>query len=356
MRHSRHAYDSQSKDVRAAVFVDYDNLHAVISARLNQRGYADEYVSEMLDELRQYLHEEEHAATSFAVALSDFSALSGNGFFIQRSLYLQGVEPRFVPSSLQPNAVELQFCADVAEALHRRPDIHVFVLLTGNRSYLPLVQQIKRYGRSVLVASLETAPATESIQYAEGEFHLDAHHLLSEASRRELLAGAPAGTRPVSIDGTSSEAREPVEFIAVTDPVQLQTLDIIETYFGQYEEVYLTPLLRKLSELLDDREHDPKTIISTLEEHGAIRLEKRRGFPYDYTVLIVEGDHPDVQRVQEQVLEREGEPEDDDVADEYSDDYYDDYDDDADYPEAYDEDDVPEEPEIREEKLDGEPL
>lgn len=351
MRHSRYLIDSRAKDSRAAIFVDYDNLHRIIGQRLGQHSYADEYIAEMLDELRQYLQDEEHITPSVAMAFSDFGALSGNGSFIQRSLYLQGFEPRFVPSSLQANAVEIQFCADVSEVLHRRSDIQMFVLLTGNRAYMPLVQQIKRYGRTPIVASLEWAPASETMQFAEGDFRLDAHYLLSEATRRDLLAGAPAGS--TRIDTTAAEPRDPADFVAVTDPIQLNTLDIIESYFGQYEEVYLTPLLRKLSELLDERDHDPKSIISTLEEHGAVRLEKRRGFPHDYTVLIVESEHPDVQTVRENVNERNiG-----DDGDDYGDDYYDDYDADLDYREDdIEANDLPRTRELNEENFDEETL
>jgi hypothetical protein len=42
---------------------------------------------------------------------------------------------------------------------------------------------------------------------------------------------------------------------------------------------------------------DPKEVINRLEVAGAVHLERRRGFPYDYTVLIVEAAHPDVQRI-----------------------------------------------------------
>ena len=350
MRHSRYLIDSRAKDARAAIFVDYDNLHWIISQRLGQNSYADEYIAEMLDELRQYLQDEEHITPSVAIAFSDFGALSGNGPFIQRSLYLQGFEPRFVPSSLQPNAVEIQFCADVSEVLHRRTDIQMFVLLTGNRAYMPLVQQIKRYGRTPIVASLEWAPESETMQFAEGDFRLDAHYLLSEATRRDLPEGAPSGT--TRIDTATVAPRDPADFIEVTDPVQLNTLDIIETYFGQYEEVYLTPLLRKLSELLDERDHDPKSIISTLEEHGAVRLEKRRGFPHDYTVLIVESEHPDVQRVREIANSRPLDDEGDEYGDEFSDDYYDDYGDDEYVEDDIDPDDVPVTPEMNRENFD----
>jgi hypothetical protein len=41
--------------------------------------------------------------------------------------------------------------------------------------------------------------------------------------------------------------------------------------------------------------------VSDLEAAGAARLEKRNGYPYNYTVLIVNDDHPDVQSVHEEL-------------------------------------------------------
>jgi hypothetical protein len=61
--------------------------------------------------------------------------------------------------------------------------------------------------------------------------------------------------------------------------------------------------LRKLSDEFEDPTYDPKTVISDLEDAGAVRLEKRRGTPYDYTVLIVERTHPDVQIIARQYAE-----------------------------------------------------
>jgi hypothetical protein len=61
-------------------------------------------------------------------------------------------------------------------------------------------------------------------------------------------------------------------------------------------------------------DHDPKSLISRLEEAGAVRLEKRNGYPYDYTVLIMHEDHPDVQEIR---AELESQPS-------YGDGYYDD--------------------------------
>ena len=41
--------------------------------------------------------------------------------------------------------------------------------------------------------------------------------------------------------------------------------------------------------------------MADLEECGAVRLERRKGMPYDYTVLLVNNDHPAVQEVREDV-------------------------------------------------------
>jgi hypothetical protein len=92
--------------------------------------------------------------------------------------------------------------------------------------------------------------------------------------------------------------------LPIEDRMARSGLEIIETYFGQYREVYLTPLLRKLTELLEE-EDEPKTVINYLEECGAVWLEKRRGFPHNYTVLIVNEDHPDVIEVKE-AFQRDG--------------------------------------------------
>lgn len=334
MRYSQpDSEQTRSQAHRAAIFVDYENLYRVLTERLPQRANPDEYISEMLDELRRYLLEQNQTQTAHITAYADFGALGSDGQYVQRGLYLQGAEPRFVPASLQDNASEIQLCVDSIDVLHNRPDIHTFVLLTGSRPYLPLVQQFKRYGRETIVASLNPPPATENVQYVEDDIFFDAANLLDQEEREQLRASSGAS-------GSSGRPKrsEPVTYVEVTSPGAYRALEIIEEHFGQYDEVYLTPLLRKMSELLDESRFDPKSIISTLEDSGAVWLEKRRGFPYDYTVLIVDEEHPDVQNIQESFYSHGGTSDgasyqdDEYEEDGYEEDGYDEYD-------YYDEDD-----------------
>ena len=289
----------ERKSSRAAIFVDYENIYRSLSESSHSRP--DELISEMIDALQKSLRLDRDARMAVSRAYADFTSLHGET--IQR-LYLQGVEPRFVPGSLQANAVEIQLCVDAMDLLHHRPDIETFVLLTGHRTYLPLIQHVKRYGRGVMVVALEEPKAFEHVQHMEGEWFFDARDLLSSTNRR-VLNGAPKAALRAPHSGNGVDVRRSApKFTEIEDPVLLRALAIIQRHFGQYDEVYLTPLLRKMSEMLDDHRYDPKTIVSDLEDYHAVRLEKRQGFPHDYTVLIVEHDHPDVVRIRTDEAER----------------------------------------------------
>lgn len=286
---------------RAAIFVDYEDIFRTLSQTTRRSGEVGALISEMIEALKRSLLEDRQTQTAVSQAYADFTALTDTGDTLQRALYLQGVESRFVPQSLQANAVEIQLCVDAMDLLHHRADIDTFVLLTGSRSYLPLIQHFKRYGRRVLIVALEEPPSLDHVHHVDGAWFFDARDLLSSSGQRALSQPDRA---PASMNPVSATKAVPSSFRRIDDPILLRSLEIIEEHFGQYEEVYLTPLLRKMSEVLDERTSDPKEIISDLEDLRAVRLEKRQGFPHDYTVLIVERDHPDVERVQQVVSDR----------------------------------------------------
>ena len=259
---------SRPQELRAAVFVDYDNLLDCLRQRTHRTEQAHELVVEMLDELRHYLQELTGTRTAVMSVYADFAALRSDAEHVRKSLY--------APAS-QANAAELQLCVEAMDVLHNRPDVRSFVVLAGDRTYIPLVQQFRRFGCHAFVAALDLPEAQDGTEH-EDDFFLDARNLLSDESQEHLQEDASPYAAP---------ERSSVEYLDVPYEDARRTLEIIEEHFGQYDEVYLTPLLRKLSELLGPYA-DPKTIISDLEDCGAVWLEKRRGTPYDYTVLLVD--------------------------------------------------------------------
>lgn len=282
-----------TRSERAAMFVDYENLYSVLASQSSKDKQTSEYATEILDEVGRYLEEGDDTPIIYGRAYAPFEILQDTeDANVPSSLHRLGVEPTYVPSAMQGNTSEIRLTTEVTRFLTERPAVQTVVIVTGDRPYLPLVRTIREQGCRALVAAVNP-PQTEG--YAENDLYLDARNLLSRNSREDLLANAPENGSGYDASSTSSF---PQRYDRLDNPVALRTIAITEEHFGQYEEVYLTPLLRKLSDVLG-HDHDPKALVSELEAAGAVRLEKRDGYPYDYTVLIVNDDHPDVQEVRE---------------------------------------------------------
>ena len=287
---------SEGQPHRAAMFVDYDNLHSVLTSQSSTDQRTSTYAFEILDEVRRYLEEGDDTPTILGRAYGAFDTrLKAEEGDVPSRLYRSGFEPKYVSNETQRNASEIQLTIDAAQFLTERSDVQMVVIVTGNRPYLPLARRIREHGRRVLVAAVNPPQSEEAPAIAEDDLYLDARNLLSRESREDLLANAPQNGHSRSRRGAVGNP-PPRRYQELTNPTARRTIDITDEHFGQYEEVYLTPLLRKLSDVLGP-DHDPKALVGELEAAGAVRLEKREGHPYDYTVLILNDDHPDVQDI-----------------------------------------------------------
>ncbi|MEM1092985.1 MAG: NYN domain-containing protein [Bacteroidota bacterium] len=293
---------------KAVVFVDFDDLYCTLNPMVAHDAYPDDIMVEILSNTYKHVLDKARLTAGPAFAYADFSTVRGNSTLTQRSLAHLGIEPRFVPQEAQPNAAELQICIEATRYAAQEPDLAACILVTGSRMYLPLAQYLRGQGLTVLIISLNAAPSLKTLQFASGVQFVDALSLLSEASRRALATTE----EPQQREAHEPQAAESKTYSSVESALAIQTIEVIEEAFGQYEEIYLTPLLRKLSDEFIEEDYDPKTIISELETAGAVVLEKRKGFPYDYTVLILDYNHPDVQDIVEGLAEGEDEGFDDD--------------------------------------------
>jgi hypothetical protein len=282
-----HRLRSPKSPVRpAALFVDYEELYELAAQNISADTPADQYLSDLLYNLRRYLLRRRRWRVVYARVYGDFEALP-EGLFIQRSLAEQGLVPYFTPR-LDRLSTKLQLCVDALSTLNSQPEIQAFIVVSGRTAYLPLLEHLRTRGRQV--ALLQLLSPEDQVQERLGERALlDPHMLMDHISNRRLLPRLKEGSE-------GQAAATPTFHSLADDPIALQTLALIEEHFGRYDAVYLTPLLRKMSETFAP-DIDPKEVINRLEVAGAVHLERRRGFPYDYTVLIVEAAHPDVQRI-----------------------------------------------------------
>lgn len=299
---------SEAHNEKAALFIDYANLYESVCDRNVAPADAHDIIIDLVNKLRSDSGHVRKAAVLSASAYADFSEFAEQAINVQQLLYLHGIDPRFVSRSLQITATEIQLAADAVDLLHSRPDLNTFIFLTGNRPYLPLVQAVQRQGRTARLVLLGDGQLDEHLPSLRNVI-VDATELLSASMRRPSKRRTEDWKSGISHDGNGQsesqvEPTRKVTHVRLTESLYLDALQVIDDYFGQYDEIYLTPLLRKLSEVFGEDACDPKILVGELEEAGAVYLEKRRGFPYDYTVLLVDSAHPDVQEIQQETDRR----------------------------------------------------
>ncbi|MDX1439139.1 MAG: NYN domain-containing protein [Rubricoccaceae bacterium] len=277
----------------AAVLIDYQNLYYFLKNHLEYPAQPGDSAAGMVENLRTHL-QSNGIRLSSGFAYADFAGLDEHIRHVQRALYLNGIQPFYVPSTMHRNTTDLQLAIDALHICNSDPDVNCFVMVSGDRDYAPVVKALQAAGKQVMMVSFRDHLSSYLLDNTGAGEYLNAATLLDEDAR-ELLT-------------QEDEIRTPdakTEFNEPTDPpydIDMEALEVIERFFGQYDEVYLTPLLRKLSEEMGESEdHDPKSLIGDLEECGAVRLERRRGMPYDYTVLIVNAEHPAVIEIKEEL-------------------------------------------------------
>ena len=274
---------------QAALLLDYQNLHHYLKSRAGAGSTVD-LAGQLLRALRETLARAHGTRVTRGRAYADFGGLDEHTRHVQRTLYLHGIEPVYIPTTLHRNTVDLQLAIDAVETRDRHAEIETVVLVSGDRDYAPVVQALLAGGRRAVVVGFREHLTPHLLDHTDGGTFIDAETLLPEGS----LTSDEVGT-----------AIEVTTFAEIQDPryeIDYDALETIEKFFGQYEEIYLTPLLRRLSDEIGEVDgHDPKSLVADLEECGAARLERRRGMPYDYTVLLVNPEHPAVQEVRAEV-------------------------------------------------------
>ncbi|SFQ71977.1 NYN domain-containing protein [Hymenobacter arizonensis] len=340
----------------AAIFIDFENIYYFLKNHFQDPPELNDYVLDIVGTLRKQLHEK-GLDSLISYAYADFERLATAP---QGALYLMGVSTRNVLGTDHKNAADMQLCIDALEVMYTRPDIGTFVLVAGDRDYIPLLQHLRRQARQVLVAGFRESVSGDLLQNIGAENFLDARDLLAPESvaqlekrrsdrpranadqrrqREQSLAsfGAQAGRAASAAEGagkeeiTDSEAsgsasrpvvpasgrpttsRPPDE---VTDfapsqrlaqDTELRALAFMLKEFQKLEakqqrrvrELWLGPFMRLLADELPElTDYERRDQLNKLREAGAIRIEKREGEPHPFSVIVMNYQHPNVQELQ----------------------------------------------------------
>lgn len=288
----------------AAIFVDFENIYYFIKNRSPESLDSSETAITTIRNLRSNLLNDLKKQCIVQHAYADFERIGGSP---QGAFYLIGMETHNVLSTDHKNAADMRLCIDAMETLYTRPEITTFVFVAGDRDYIPVVQHLKKHAKSVLVVSFKGSVSGDLLQVAEERNFIDAATVLPEGIvLGEALQPQPAKKPVESVPTAASPppAAKTKQAPTFQKPRRLDSdderdaLSIMLQHFGDKSEIWMTPYLhRQRSEMPHLAEYERRALITELREKGAISVEKRPGDQGDFSVIVINYDHPDVREL-----------------------------------------------------------
>lgn len=291
----------------AALFIDYENIFHYIRKRTVDSERAGDMILELTQELRKKLSADFAQNCIVQYAYADFEQIEVNA---QGQLFLLGVETRNVVGTEHKNAADMRLCIDVMETMYTRDEIDTFVLVAGDRDYIPVLQHLRKHAKTVQVVAFKENISGDLLTLV-GDGYIDAFGCLGKVSQSELEVGQERLNEyfEMRAEASNEQAIQIAEARANGKVAQtvfektkrlsgkdsLIALEVMLHNFGDKPEVWFTPYLNKLRNALQHlAEYERKALVTDLEMSGVVKVEKRRGEPHDYSVIVVNWDHPDV--------------------------------------------------------------
>jgi hypothetical protein len=337
--------------------IDFENVYYFLKNHYLDPQDPHDYALDLVRALRDALKREQGLDSLVLNAYADFDKIPTGP---QGPLYLMGVSTRNVLGTDHKNAADMQLCIDALEVLYTRPAIGTFVLVAGDRDYIPVLQHLRRQARQVKVVGFRESVSGDLLQMLGQEHFIDARQLLpaerlqaledhrtarlrqGEEVRRlreQGLAGvrtaarqathdvasplapaqaeseaSPAATapaqssipaRPSMLDSLLQEP--PATFAPVRRITRTDERRVLEYLLQQAQkfssqqatpEIWASPFLRRLTDVLPELpDWERRQLLNQLRDAGAVRLEKREGEPHPFSVILVNYQHPDVREL-----------------------------------------------------------
>lgn len=194
-----------------AIFIDFENIYVSVHEKLDESPDFESIMDRCSDLGRVIM----------ARAYADWYRYPR----ITSALYANGIEPIYVPTYYYDkdmgrtgraikNSVDMNMCIDAMKTLFLNENVAKFVLITGDRDFIPLVNSIRQLGKEVIIIGIGGAASAHLAQSADefvfyeqlvGKTVPDAPNRRARASR----SPATAPEQPTSPPPQSDTASEP---------------------------------------------------------------------------------------------------------------------------------------------------
>jgi uncharacterized LabA/DUF88 family protein len=299
-----------------ALLVDLENLYLAL-----KQDYADpdNLTVIILNNLRRYIEDDLGLMMVVGRAYAPLDYSSSRAFI--NDLSLLGIMPVHVLARPDKNSADLRLAIDCMEYLFNRQDIETFVIVGGDRDYIPVAEKIRENARRVIVVCPRPSMSGDLLTIVGRESYLDPIELVPpemrvRASRRKKAPAAahspppaapPAGRQePPGKPAPQTPAKKMPATMAdvekaVADADKMEDLktctSLILEFLRDHEinEVWLGPFLKTMNDIFPFKNSaERKDLLSRLCDLGAIEIVSRQR-SYDrstYAVIVVNWNHP----------------------------------------------------------------
>ena len=154
--------EPQGGDV--AVYIDFENIYISVRNRYD----ANPNFESIMDRVSEY------GRVTIARAYADWYRYPR----VTNALYANGIEPIYVPTyhydrdegrvgKAIKNSVDMHLCIDMMKTLNGYPNIKTYVLVTGDRDFIPLINAVRQAGKHTCVIGVAQATASHLAQAAD---------------------------------------------------------------------------------------------------------------------------------------------------------------------------------------------
>ncbi len=147
-----------------AVFIDFENIYISVRNRYD----ANPNFESIMELCQRY------GRVTVARAYADWYRYPR----VTHALYANAIEPMYVPTyqydrvkgrtgTAIKNSVDMHLCIDMMKALYAFETIETYVLITGDRDFIPLINAIRQRGKRTVVIGVAQATASHLVQAAD---------------------------------------------------------------------------------------------------------------------------------------------------------------------------------------------
>lgn len=231
------------------------------------------------------------------------------------SLAMLSLDPVYGLYKRGKNSADLELSLEAQEVLLTRPDIDMFVIVGGDRDYIPIVKRIHERGKEVVVVGFHTSTSGDLRNLVGTERFIDAGMFMDGGAHAHEEHHPPetssaAATRQPAPSQMASEASHRAvasEDSAQAPPHEIEPEAALQTCLALLVEaerahrspsIWLTPFLRNYMNeaFVTLNNEERKVLLMELANRGAIRIEQRPGEMGTFSVVVLEKSHPMVKK------------------------------------------------------------